>query len=160
MYKWLGLSIAAIVIVLDQVTKYLIVHIVMSPPHLIEVTSFFNIVMVWNRGASFGLFSTQSQWTPVILGTVAVLISIALLVWLFRAKSRWLASALAFVIGGALGNAVDRVFYGAVADFLDFHAYGNHWPAFNVADIAISIGVVMLLFDGLLEKRRNNKLDG
>lgn len=160
MFRWIGLSIAAAVIVLDQLTKYLIVHVVMSPPQLIEVTSFFNIVMVWNRGASFGLFSTQSAWTPVILGTVAVLISIALLVWLFRAQSKWLAAALALVIGGALGNAIDRAVYGAVADFLDFYAYAYHWPAFNVADIAISIGVVMLLLDGLLEKRRNNKLSG
>lgn len=160
MFKWLGLSIAAAVIVLDQITKYVIVHIVMSPPQMIDVTPFFNIVMVWNRGASFGLFGTQSPWTPVVLGTIAVVISIALLVWLFRAQSKWLAAALAFVIGGALGNAIDRAIYGAVADFLDFHAYGNHWPAFNVADIAISVGVVMLLLDGLLEKRRNNKLDG
>jgi signal peptidase II len=157
-FKWLGLSIAVAVIILDQVTKYMIVHVVMSPPQLIEVTPFLNIVMVWNRGASFGLFGTQSSWTPVVLGAVAVLISVALLVWLFRAQSYWLSSALSLVIGGALGNVVDRVIYGAVADFLDFHAFGSHWPAFNVADITIFIGVVMLLFDGLLEKRRNNTL--
>lgn len=160
MLKWLGLSIAAAVIILDQATKYLIVHVVMAPPQLIEVTSFFNIVMVWNRGASFGLFGSESPWTPVLLGTVAVIISVVLLIWLLRAKSKWLAVALAFVIGGALGNAIDRAIYGAVADFLDFHAYGNHWPAFNVADIAIFIGVIMLLLDGLLEKRRDNKLAG
>ena len=79
---------------------------------------------------------------------------------MYRAKSRWLASALGMVIGGALGNAIDRVIYGAVADFLDLHAYGYHWPAFNVADMAISTGVVMLLFDGLIEKRRDNRLGG
>lgn len=160
MLKWVGLFIAANVIVLDQVTKYVIVHLVMSPPRSIEVTSFFNIVMVWNKGASFGLFSTQSPWAPVALGGIAVVISAALGVWMFRARSRWLTTALAFVVGGALGNAVDRAVYGAVADFLDFHAYGYHWPSFNVADIAISIGVVMLLLDGLLEKRRDHKLNG
>lgn len=156
----LGLPIAAVIIAFDQATKFWIVLDIMSPPRIIEVTSFFNIVMVWNRGASFGLFSSSSPWTPVLLGTVAVVISVVLAVWMYKAQSRWLGIALGFVIGGALGNAIDRVLYGAVADFLDFHAYGYHWPAFNVADIAISVGVVMLLFDGLIEKRRNNRLTG
>lgn len=154
----IGLPVAAIVIALDQAMKLWIVHDVMSPPRWIEVTSFFNIVMVWNKGASFGLFSTQSPWTQVALGSLAVVISIFLGIWMRKAKSKWLATALGMVIGGALGNAIDRAVYGAVADFLDFHAYGYHWPSFNVADIAISVGVVMLLFDGLLEKRRDHRL--
>jgi len=156
----IGFPVAAAIIALDQAVKYWIVHDIMAPPRIIEVSSFFNIVMVWNRGASFGLFSSQSPWTPVFLCTVAVVISIALSVWIYKAKSRWLATALGMVIGGALGNAIDRVMYGAVADFLDFHAYGYHWPAFNVADMAISVGVVMLLFDGLIDKRRDNRLEG
>ena len=155
----LGLPVAALIIALDQATKTWIVHDIMAPPRWIEVTSFFNIVMVWNKGASFGLFSTQSPWTQAILGGFAIVISIVLAVWMYRARSKWLAVALGFVIGGALGNAIDRAIYGAVADFLDFHAYGYHWPSFNVADIAISVGVVMLLFDGLLEKRRDHRLD-
>lgn len=155
----LGLPVAAAIIVFDQATKFWIVLDIMSPPRIIEVTSFFNIVMVWNRGASFGLFSSNSPWTPVLLGAIAVIISIVLAVWMYRARSSWLAVSLGCVIGGALGNAIDRALYGAVADFLDFHAYGYHWPAFNVADIAICIGVVMLLFDGLIEKRRNNRLE-
>jgi len=156
----IGFPVAAAIIALDQAVKYWIVHDIMAPPRIIEVSSFFNIVMVWNRGASFGLFSSQSPWTPVFLCTVAVVISIALSVWMYKAKSPWLATALGMVIGGALGNAIDRVIFGAVADFLDFHAYGYHWPAFNVADMAISVGVVMLLFDGLIEKRRDNRLEG
>ena len=155
----LGLPVAALIIALDQATKTWIVHDIMAPPRWIEVTSFFNIVMVWNKGASFGLFSTQSPWTQAILGGFAIVISIVLAVWMCRARSKWLAVALGLVIGGALGNAIDRAIYGAVADFLDFHAYGYHWPSFNVADIAISVGVVMLLFDGLLEKRSDHKLD-
>ena len=155
----LGLPVAALIIALDQATKTWIVHDIMAPPRWIEVTSFFNIVMVWNKGASFGLFSTQSPWTQAILGGFAIVISIVLAVWMYRARSKWLAVALGLVIGGALGNAIDRAIYGAVADFLDFHAYGYHWPSFNVADIAISVGVVMLLFDGLLEKRRDHKLN-
>ena len=155
----LGLPVAALIIALDQATKTWIVHDIMAPPRWIEVTSFFNIVMVWNKGASFGLFSTQSPWTQAILGGFAIVISIVLAVWMCRARSKWLAVALGLVIGGALGNVIDRAIYGAVADFLDFHAYGYHWPSFNVADIAISVGVVMLLFDGLLEKRRDHRLD-
>ena len=155
----LGLPVAALIIALDQATKTWIVHDIMAPPRWIEVTSFFNIVMVWNKGASFGLFSTQSPWTQAILGGFAIVISIVLAVWMYRARSKWLAVALGFVIGGALGNAIDRAIYGAVADFLDFHADGYHWPSFNVADIAISVGVVLLLFDGLLEKRRDHRLD-
>ena len=154
----LGLPVAAAIIAFDQATKFWLVLDIMSPPRIIEVTSFFNIVMVWNRGVSFGLFSSASPWTPVFLGSVAIVISMILAVWMYRAKSRWLGTALGFLIGGALGNAIDRVIYGAVADFFDFHASGYHWPAFNVADIAIFVGVVMLLFDGLLEKRRNNRL--
>ncbi|MAI49958.1 MAG: signal peptidase II [Rhodospirillaceae bacterium] len=156
----LGFPIAAAIVVFDQATKFWMVLEIMSPPRIIEVTSFFNLVMVWNRGVSFGLFSSISPWTPVLLGTIAVVISMVLALWMYRARSRWLCVSLALVIAGALGNAIDRVIYGAVADFLDFHAGGYHWPAFNVADIAISMGVVMLLFDGLIEKRRNNRLGG
>tara|TARA_Y100001934_G_scaffold272563_1_gene361059 strand:+ start:588 stop:1067 length:480 start_codon:yes stop_codon:yes gene_type:complete len=155
--RW-GLLIAASVILLDQVTKYWIVHQVMSPPRIIEVTSFFNIVMVWNKGASFGLLSSQSPWTQILLGGLAVAISIVLVVWLMKAQNWWLAVSLGLVIGGALGNAIDRAVYRAVADFLDFHVAGYHWPSFNVADIAITIGVIMLLLDGLIAGRSDNKL--
>ena len=157
MTRW-GLLIAASVILLDQLTKYLIVHQVMAPPRIIEVTSFFNIVMVWNKGASFGLFSSQSPWTQIVLGGLAVVISIVLIVWLTKAQNRWLATSLGLVVGGALGNAIDRALYGAVADFLDFHVAGYHWPSFNVADMAITVGVIMLLLDGLIADRRDNKL--
>lgn len=154
-----GLLIAAAVVLLDQVTKTWIVHDVMAPPRVIEVTSFFNIVMVWNRGASFGLFGSGASWGQLALGLVAAAICIALTVWLFRVTHRWLAAALGFVIGGAIGNVIDRVIYGAVADFLDFHAFGWHWPAFNVADMSICVGVGMLLLDGLIAGRRTHKLD-
>ena len=146
-------------IFIDQLTKYVVVHIVMSPPLVIEVTSFFNIVMVWNRGASFGLFSTTSIWVPTVLVVVASCISIFLIIWMLRSESRLRIFALALVIGGAIGNVIDRIVYGAVADFLDFHAFEYHWPAFNVADISISCGVIMLLYDGLILGRRNHTFD-
>ena len=154
----LGFSIAALVILFDQLSKYWIVHHVMAPPQIIEATPFFNIVMVWNKGASFGLFSSQSPWTQVMLGGLALTICVFLAKWLKNAESLWLSTSFGLVIGGAIGNVIDRAIYGAVADFLDFHAYDFHWPAFNVADIAITIGIIMFLFDCLIRHRHDNKL--
>ncbi len=153
-----GLLIAALVILLDQASKFWIVHYVMAPPRIIEITPFFNVVMVWNKGASFGLFSSQSIWTQAVLGGLAVAISVVLAIWLAKAQNKWLKVALGLVIGGAMGNAIDRAIYHAVADFLDFHAAGYHWPAFNVADIAITVGVILLLLDGLITRRDDNRL--
>ncbi len=149
-----GLWIAAAVILLDQATKWLIRDVVMAPPRSIPVTDFFNIVMVWNRGVSFGLFDNDSVWTPVLLSLLAVGISIVLMVWLRRAEGKWLALGLGMVIGGAVGNVIDRAVWRAVFDFLDFHVAGYHWPAFNVADSAITVGVVLILAEGLFAKDR------
>lgn len=153
-----GLLIALAVVIADQAVKLWIVNGVMVPPHVIEVTSFFSIVLVWNRGASFGFLNTHAPWTRYLLVAVAFAICAALLVWLRKARGRWLATGLGLVIGGALGNVVDRISHGAVVDFLDFHVAGYHWPAFNVADSAISVGVVMLVLDGLIGARRGNTL--
>ena len=150
----LGLLVALPVVVLDQLTKWWVLADLMNPPAAIEVTPFFNLVLVWNRGVSFGLFDNDSPWGPVLLAGLALAISVVLLVWLTRAGSRLSAIAIGIVLGGAIGNVIDRVRFGAVVDFLDFHALGYHWPAFNVADSAISIGVGLLLYDGLFENRR------
>ena len=149
-----GLWIAAAVILLDQATKWLVHDVVMAPPRSIPVTDFFNIVMVWNRGVSFGLFDNDSVWTPMLLSLLAVGISIVLMVWLRRAEGKWLALGLGMVIGGAVGNVIDRAVWRAVFDFLDFHVAGYHWPAFNVADTAITVGVVLILAEGLFAKDR------
>ena len=157
-----GLIIASAVAALDQATKLLILHVVMDPPRIIDVTPFFNIVLVFNRGVSFGLFNADSAWTPWLLSAVALVITVVLVVWLRHVEVRLMASALGLVIGGALGNVIDRVFYAehAVTDFLDFHV-GEcqycHWPAFNVADSAITIGVALLLIDSLIAPRRRPK---
>ena len=152
----LGLALAAVVLVLDQASKWWLLEVVgmpFRPP--IVVTPFFNLVMVWNRGVSFGLFAHEAEVMPYVLSGVAVAISAALLVWLARAERRWIAAAVGLVIGGALGNVIDRLRFGAVADFLDVHAAGWHWPAFNVADAAISVGVGMILLDGLFGRHHN-----
>ena len=148
----LGLLVAAVTFVLDQVTKWVILEHVMTPPQVIEVTGFFNLVMVWNRGVSFGLLSNDSDLGPLLLSAMSVAISIGLGVWLYRTNSRFLGVALGLVIGGAIGNVIDRLRFGAVADFLDFHVAGFHWPAFNVADSGIVIGVALILLDGFVNK--------
>ena len=153
----LGLSLAALVIVLDQLLKWWIVTVVMNPPRDIEVTSFFDLVMAWNRGISFSLFRSDWAAGPYVWAGLAVAVAIALAWWLGRVRHTLTAAALGLVIGGALGNAIDRLRLGAVADFLDFHWQGWHWPAFNLADSAISVGIVLLVVPGLFGAREGVK---
>lgn len=142
----LGLIVALLVFAADLATKEWMLSLIFDPPRRIELTGFFNLTPVWNRGVSFGLFAGHQEWVPWILSAVAVAVAAGLLVWLRRARHPLLAVALGAVIGGALGNVVDRLRFGAVVDFLDFHISGYHWPAFNIADAAISLGVAMILF--------------
>jgi len=153
----LGLSLAALVIVLDQLLKWWIRTVVMDPPREIEVTSFFNLVMAWNRGISFSLFRSDWAAGPYVWAGLAILVAVALGWWLGRVRHKLTAAALGLVIGGALGNAIDRLRLGAVADFLDFHWQSYHWPAFNLADSAISVGIVLLVAPGLFAAREGVK---
>ena len=149
--------LAIVVIGLDQASKHWILDVFDLPlKTTVPVAGPFHLTMVWNRGVSFGLFDSGSPWGPMLLAGLALLIIVVLIVWLARAGSRLSAVAIGMVLGGAVGNVIDRIRYGAVVDFLDFHALGYHWPAFNVADSAISIGVGLLLYDGLFENRRKS----
>ena len=150
----LGLGIALCISLLDQATKWLVLERIMVPPYPIEVWPIFNLVVVWNRGVSFGLLSSESEWTPILLSAFAVAVSLFLVAWLRRIDARLLAGAIGLVIGGALGNVAYRLHHGAVFDFLDLHVGGFHWPAFNVADASITIGVLLILIDGLFARRR------
>ena len=114
--------------------------------------------MGWNRGVSFGMFNTASPYNAWVLSAIALGIVAALAVWLRRAGRPFLAAAIGLVMGGALGNVVDRLRFGAVFDFLDLHAVGYHWPAFNVADSAITVGAVLLVVDSLFMHSKNHKL--
>ncbi len=150
----LGLCVAGVIVVADQITKWWILAEFLDNPRVVPVTDFFNLVLVWNRGVSFGLFASSAQWMPYILAGLAIVISVFLVMWLRTAENRVLAAGLGFVLGGAIGNVIDRFVHRAVVDFLDFHAFGYHWPAFNIADSSIFVGVVLILYDGLFENRR------
>ena len=155
MPRW-AIAFIVVLIALDQVLKHVMLGLVFSPPRIIEVTSFFNLVPVWNTGISFGLQgdSETSRWVLVALALVIVVV---LVVWLVRAGAGIVVFALVLVIGGALSNVIDRVFYGAVIDFIDIHAFGFHWPAFNLADRSIVVGTAFLLYDGLFGAQGTRK---
>ncbi|TQV83938.1 signal peptidase II [Denitrobaculum tricleocarpae] len=148
MYK-LTAILAVVVCALDQFTKWLILEVVMQPVQTFEITGFFNIVLAFNRGVSFGLFGNDAAIMPYILSAVAAVIVVALLVWLREQDQKANALAVGLVVGGAIGNVIDRLRIGMVVDFLDFHLAGWHWPAFNVADTAIFLGVAVLMFASL-----------
>lgn len=142
--RWLGLS--ATVIAADQLCKWWIVAALVRGES-VTLTSFFDLVLVFNRGAAFSFLSTASGWQRWFFVLLAFAISAWILVMLKRhARERLLPLALALVLGGALGNVIDRLFYGAVVDFLSFHLGSHYWPAFNVADSAISVGVLLMLW--------------
>jgi len=156
----IGLITAVGVMAIDQFTKWWIIVDVMQPPRIIPVTPFFNLVLGWNRGVSFGLFNTNSPINQWLLPGLALAISAALLVWMWRVENRLLAVSIGLIVGGAIGNVIDRFRYGAVADFLDFHMAGVHWPAFNAADSAITIGAIFLVLDSLFgDAERHKKED-
>lgn len=156
-YTLFGVLIAAVVVVLDQATKWWILDVVMQPiPHVVEVTPFFNLVLVWNYGVSFGTFASGASYMPYVLSGIAAVITVSLVFWLRQAERRLVALAIGFIIGGAIGNVVDRLRFGAVADFLDFHIGSWHFWAFNVADSGISVGVALLLLDSLIAGREKS----
>jgi len=149
----LGLALAGAVILLDQATKAWMMGLLADPPRVVGLTGFFSLVPVWNRGVSFGILAARDGSTAWLLSGVALVVAVGLIAWLSRVERALLALSLGLVIGGALGNVIDRGRFGAVFDFLDFHVASWHWPAFNVADSAITVGVALLLLDGLLGGR-------
>jgi signal peptidase II len=154
----LGAVLIAAVIVADQFSKWwLYEYLVTDGRRLVEILPFANLVAVWNYGVSFGMFNSGSTAASWIFIIVALAIVAVLAVWIYRAVRTEPAIALGLVIGGAIGNVVDRVRFGAVFDFLDVHVAGWHWPAFNVADSAISIGVAVLFIDSLFHGSESSK---
>lgn len=149
----LGLWVAAGVVVVDRLVKHGLKDLLIDRGALEVIPGLFDLVVVWNRGVSFGMLNGDGAMPPWVLSGVAVAISIALFLWLRQVVQRWSAVAIGLVIGGAVGNVVDRALWGAVFDFADFHVGRWHWPAFNVADAAIVLGVAALLLESLFRSR-------
>lgn len=147
---WLSL----VVVVLDQWSKYWIVDN-FREYEVLTVWPVFNLTLVYNTGAAFSFLSDAGGWQRWFFVTVAVLVSLVMVIWLARLqpRERWTALGLALVVGGAVGNLIDRVVLGKVVDFLQWHWQDWYWPSFNLADSAITLGVILLLIDGLFGAR-------
>lgn len=148
-----GLAAALLVFVLDQWSKHWALGAI-DPYTSQEIAPFFNLVLVWNRGISFGILSEHGELARWLLAVMTSLILLVLLAWLRKIVLPHVALAVGLVIGGAAGNLVDRLRHGAVVDFLDFYIGNFHWPAFNVADSAICVGVTILVVDNLFLPQR------
>ncbi len=175
---WLSISLN--ILILDQLSKWAIMEMIMRPkiqgqdgfnilewytntpsilPYTyIKITDFFNLVMAWNTGVSFSMFSGNTAYMPYILLIVALGITAMFTKWLWDAEKHIHGISYALIIGGALGNIVDRSRFGAVIDFLDFHALGYHWPAFNIADMSVVIGISMLIIVSLFFDIKDKRL--
>jgi signal peptidase II len=148
--KNLGVTLILGVLALDQLSKYWVINILRLPEiGKIELSSLFDLTMVWNYGVSFGALTADAAWERWALVGLSAIIACIFAVWLTRAKRSQTILALALVIGGAIGNMIDRIRFGAVADFLDFSALHFPW-VFNVADSAITLGAILLALDMLL----------
>lgn len=156
MMRYTGLLVlAAALVVVDQYTKQIAYQTLLGGPEII-VLPVFKFSLVFNEGAAFGLLGQAGGWQRYLFIALAVGFSLLLLVWIWREQWRnlFLASGLALVLGGALGNLIDRVNTGAVIDFIVLHYQGWYFPAFNVADIAITLGAIVLIFDTLFPRHR------
>lgn len=179
MRKLFCIILIAVTILFDQLSKWMTTQMLIAPrlnvPSLdfmtwittmserlpyeqIEVTPFLNIVMVWNYGVSFGMFNNQSTDNSLILVGVAAMLAFILLIWMLGNKNQYVSVALALAVGGAFGNIIDRMRFGAVVDFIDVHVYGYHWPAFNLADSCIVLGIGFVILHSLfLDKDQTPK---
>ncbi len=150
----IGVYLAIVVAILDQGTKWWVLNAIMIPPRVVPVTPFLNLVLSWNKGITFGLFNRDHPWMVYVFIGAAVVILAVLLHWMMRATTLMATLGLGLIMGGAIGNVVDRNRFGAVADFIDFHVAGYHWYAFNLADSAIVCGVILLLLEHLATARK------
>ncbi|MBV2091755.1 MAG: signal peptidase II [Candidatus Thiodiazotropha sp. (ex Ctena orbiculata)] len=155
MINWLWLSF--VVILLDQLTKQMADRMLTlyEPVYVLPI---FDLTLIYNKGAAFSFLSDQGGWQRWFFTVLAIVVTTVLTVWLWRLKQqeKWVAVSLSLIIGGAIGNVIDRILFGHVIDFLHFHYQQHYWPAFNIADSAITLGVGIMLYDALvLAKRRD-----
>jgi signal peptidase II len=149
MIRWIWLSL--LVILLDQGTKQL-AEAMLTFAQPVTVLPFFDLTLLYNKGAAFSFLSDQAGWQRWFFIALALVVSLVMLAWLSRLKRDevWQAVALGLIIGGALGNVIDRILFGHVIDFIHLHYAEHYWPAFNVADSAITVGVAVMLLDALV----------
>ncbi|MGD2119299.1 MAG: signal peptidase II [Chromatiales bacterium] len=158
MLRWLLLSL--LVIALDQASKIWVENSFELYERL-PLTGFFNLTLVYNQGAAFSFLADAGGWQRWFFTILAVVISAVLIGWLRRLQSHetLLAVSLALLIGGALGNLIDRIAYGHVIDFLDVYYQQWHWPAFNLADSAITLGVILFIWDALFNQSSKDSIN-
>lgn len=152
MLKWLWLS--ALVVVLDQLTKWF-AEIMLVAHEPLPVLSFFNLTLMYNPGAAFSFLADAGGWQRWFFLILSVVVSSILIIWVSRLKRHEirLAVALALIIGGAIGNLIDRILYGHVIDFIQLYYEGWYWPAFNIADSAITVGAVLWIIESFVSTR-------
>jgi len=151
--RWFAL--AAALVVADQLAKWLVLQHFAGRAPREELTPFFNLVLVYNKGAAFSLLSQADGWqTPLLVGFALIAGLVVTVLIVRHPRQKLFCAGLAAILGGALGNVIDRLRFGQVVDFLDFHALGWHWPAFNVADSAITVGAALLILEGFIQDRR------
>lgn len=144
-----ALIVCAVVFALDQLSKWVMLTHVLNPPRIISILPFFNFRLGFNTGISFGMFSELLARSPWLLIVFALAVAAVLLAWAIRAEQPMERTALALIAGGALGNVTDRWRQGAVTDFLDLHWSDWHWPTFNIADVAIAVGCLLLVLSNV-----------
>lgn len=155
-----GFLLALVVLVADQLSKWWILESFhLADKGSVALLPFLNFTMVWNKGVSMGLFNDGGDMSRWILTILTAVVTIILIVWLARGADKWLSLALGGIIGGAIGNIIDRIVHGAVVDFVHLHAFNWSFYVFNVADAMISLGVIILLFDGLRKEDKSPTRD-
>ena len=157
-----GLIAAGLALTADQGSKLFMLYgagfFDMPPGAAVPVLPFFNLMMVWNPGISYGLFPANGRVGTTILVVISILVVALLIWWLWRATSQWLTAGFGLIVGGALGNVIDRLIYGRVADFFHFYGFGYDWYIFNIADVAITFGAIAILYDVLQPERAERGL--
>ena len=156
MLKWIWLAV--VVIVLDQLTKY-IASTSLEMHQAIAVMPMFNWTLMHNPGAAFSFLANEDGWQRWFFATIAIVVSVVIFLWIKKLEQheKWQAIALALILGGAVGNVIDRIWLGYVVDFIQIYYQQWYWPAFNIADSAISIGVVMIIIDSIRQHRAERK---
>jgi len=152
----IGLGSAGLSILLDQISKAMVLGYFTEPHMAIPVTPFFEMILTHNYGVSWGLFNTGSQANAYVFSVLASIISMGLFIWMWQSRSRFMSIALGMIIGGAVGNVIDRLRFGAVVDFLHFYWKEYSFPVFNIADAAITIGVCLIFIDSFIHPKEES----